>query len=307
MSNISACILSYNRAEYLCSAIDSILQQTIAPAEILIFDNGSDASVFERIRPYLNQGINWVGSEVNRTAAWNFRRAIWTAKSEYIFVLHDDDRLCSDFIEQQINFLNLNPDVGAVTCNGYLINERGDRTGRLLRGDDVAKGVEYYRSPAAVAICYATDSCLPFSPAVYRADFVKTQDLREEFGKVVDAVFFCDLVKNGSLAYQLRPLYECRVHGLQDSSYFPTIELEQLTSYFESAVDGSSEERNELNRLLVQQHTSRYLRSIYHAVFHRPRVSRFLFELQGVFHRRFSFLAAFCILVTAMKKRFINR
>ena len=306
MSNVSACILSYNRADYLCAAIESILQQTVKPAEILIFDNGSDASVYDQVRPYMDRGVAWIGSEINRSFVWNFRRAVAAAKSEFLFVLHDDDRLCSDFIEQQINYLSQNPDVGAVTCNGYLINERAERTGRLLRQDGVAGEVEIYRSPAAVAIRYASDSCLPFSPVVYRAGFVRTQQLREEYGKVVDAVFFCDLARVGVLAFQMRPLYECRVHGAQDSNYFPTIELDRLTTYFESEACGSEAERRQLARQLVRQQTSRQLHRIYLSISEIPSFSRLLFELSGLTSRRFSFCAAINICVAAIRKR-INK
>lgn len=309
MTNVSACILSYNRAEYLCAAIDSVLQQTLRPAEVLIFDNGSDHSVYERVRPYLDRGVTWIGSEINRSAAWNFRRAVATVKSEYLFVLHDDDRLCSNFVEQQAGFLLRNPDVGAVTCNGYLINERGERTGRLLRQDVMDGDVEFYRSPAAVAIRYASDSCLPFSPALYRTPFVRAQDLREEFGKVADAAFFCDLAKAGALAYQLRPLYECRVHGAQDSSYFPVAELERLTQYFEVQAYGSDVEREKLAIQLVRRHTSHQLVRIYRSIFPFSRASllRLISEIRGLAHSKFSFLAAVSICVAALRRRLGGR
>ncbi len=304
MSNVTACILSYNRAEYLSAAIDSILQQTVKPDEILIFDNGSDASVYERISPYLDSGVSWIAADINRSAAWNFRRAVATAKSEYVFVLHDDDRLCIDFVEKQIKFLSQNPDVGAVTCNGYLINEVGRRTGRLLRYDDFLGEVEFYRSAAAVAILYAGDSCIPFSPVVYRTEFVRAGNLREEFGKVLDAVFFCDLAKLGVLAYQLSPLYECRVHRAQDSNYFPAVELDRLTDYFECEATGSDVERSELLRKLVRQHTSRQLIKIYRAVFPVLSMSMLLTELRGLKHRRYSFISAIVICAEALSKRF---
>jgi glycosyltransferase involved in cell wall biosynthesis len=307
MSNVSACILSYNRAEYLCAALDSVLQQTVKPAEILIFDNGSHASVYEKVRPYTNRGVTWIGTEVNRSAVWNFQRAVATAKSEYLFVLHDDDRLCIDFIERQINFLTSNPEVGAVTCNGYLINEMGIRDGRLLRNNDCESGVEFYRSPAAVAIRYASDSCLPFSPVVYRAGFVRTQELREEYGKVVDAVFFCDLARLGVLAFQMLPLYECRVHGAQDSNYFPKIDLDCLNNYFESEADGSEVERKQLARQLVRQYTSRQLVKIYRSIFPVPRLPNLLSEIWSLGHHRFSFFIAICVCVNAVQKRIIGR
>ncbi len=305
MPSLSACILSYNRADYLCDALDSILQQTVRPAEIIILDNGSDPIVYERAKTYLDRGVTWIGAEVNHTFAWNFRRAVLMAKSQYLLVLHDDDRLCNNFVERQMNFLLSNPDVSAVTCNGYLINKLGDRTGRLLRQANLNQVIEFYRSPAAVAIRYASDSCLPFSPAVYKAAYVKTHELQEEFGKVIDAVFFCNLAKAGTVAYQLEPLYECRIHDAQDSSYFETSELDRLTDYFENEANGSQDERKELIACLIRQHTSRQLIKIYRSIFPIPRPLRLLSELTGLAHRRFSFLSATSICANTLKK-YIN-
>lgn len=303
MSNISACILSYNRGDYLCEAIDSILQQTTRPAEILVFDNGSNAQVYERVRPYLELGVAWIGSEVNRPASWNFLRAVQTAKSEYLFILHDDDRICPDFIEKQLNFLKLHDDIGGVTCNGYLINAHGSRTGGLLRREADLNTIEFYRSSAAVAIRYASDSCLPFSPVVYRSKFIRATDLREDFGRVGDAVLFCVLAKSGALAYQLEPLYECRVHGGQDANYFSVSELDRLTDYFDSEAEGSLSEREELARLLVRQHTARQLVMIYRSIGRPLSLSKLLSVLGGVRHRRFSLSAAFLICLAALAKR----
>jgi glycosyltransferase involved in cell wall biosynthesis len=302
MSNLSACILSYNRAEYLCAALDSILKQTVNPAEIIVFDNGSDAIVYERARAYFDRGVTWVGADVNHTFAWNFRRAVITAKSEHLLILHDDDRLCDNFVEKQMNFLFRNPNVSAVTCNGYLINQLGNRTGKLLRQDKLNPSVEFYRSPAAVAIRYASDSCLPFSPVVYKADFVRKYDLQEEFGKVMDAVLFCELAKTGTIAYQLEPLYECRIHEAQDSSFFKASELENLSDYFEHEAYGSFTERKELLAMLVRQHTSRQLLRIYNSVFPIPRLHQLLTELAGLAHRRFNFLSASSICANTLKK-----
>ena len=292
MMNISACILSYNRADYLCEAIESILKQTFLPKEILIFDNGSDQVVFDRVRSYLPLGVEWFGSEVNHSAMWNFRRAVMTAKADFLFVLHDDDRLCPEFIEQQLYFLTSNPEIGAVTCNGYLINNLGQRNGKLLRQEIKPDGIEIYRTSAEVAIRYASDSCLPFSPVVYRRDFIRTVKPREEFGKVVDAVLFCELANLASLAYQLNPLYECRIHESQDSNFFPLAEMNKLTAYFENDTSGIPAARKELYNLLVRQHTSRQLMKILKLISFPLKAKQFLFEIIAIRHTKFKFTIA---------------
>lgn len=303
MATVSAYVLSYNRPEFLCEAVESILRQTVKPSEIIIFDNGSDGNVYERVRPYLDRGVSWIGASGNHPAIWNFRRAIQAAKSEFVFVLHDDDRLCPDFIEKQINFLRCYPDVGAVTCNGYIINEKGERNGSVLRSGFIGKVAEFYRNAAEVAAVYAKDSCLPFSPVVYRSDFARARDLREEFGKVADAVYFCELANVGVLAYQSQLLYECRTHGAQDSSYFPTNELEKLSNYFETEASGSMAQRKVLRQLLRRQYTSRQLVRIYNALVSPPSYTQLIAEVAGIDNQRFSLLAVIRICVVAFIKR----
>ena len=307
MMNISACILSYNRADYLCEAIESVLKQTYLPTEILIFDNGSDQVVFDRVRPFLSLGVVWVGSDINHSAMWNFRRAVMTAKADFLFVLHDDDRLCPEFIEKQFNFLKSNPEIGAVTCNGYLINNLGQRNGKLLRQDVNPDGLEIYKTSAEVAIRYASDSCLPFSPVVYRSKFIRTVKPREEFGKVVDAVLFCELANLASLAYQLHPLYECRTHESQDSHFFPVAELNKLTAYFETETTGVPAVRKELKQLLVRQHTSRQLLRIFMSLSFPFKSKQFFSEIIATRHTKFKIRIALKLFLYYLFKKFLSR
>ena len=123
MLDVTVCILSFNRAAYLREALASVLAQTKAPQDIAIFDNGSQGEVLEAVKGYLEKGVRWVGSEVTMSAIWNFKRAVADTKSKYVLVMHDDDRLCRDFLEKQIEFLEENHSVVAVACNGYLIDE----------------------------------------------------------------------------------------------------------------------------------------------------------------------------------------
>lgn len=305
MHNVSACILSYDRKDYLCEAIDSILRQTIKPSEILVFDNGSHPSVYTQISSYFGQGVKWIGSDATYSAHWNFWRAIDAANSEYLFVLHDDDRVCEDFIEQQMKILNNYRDVVVITCNGYVIDESGDRTGQLLIQSGPDNTVDFYRSSSAVAICYARDSCLPLSPAVYRTDFIRASAPRnlEYFGKVADAVLFCEIARLATVAYQSLPLYECRQHAQQDSKHFATSELNLLTNYFHNETYGSVNEKKVLEYYLIRQHTSRQLLNIYYSIFPKLQVSLLINEIKGLTHKRFSIFATLTILVKAIQKR----
>jgi glycosyltransferase involved in cell wall biosynthesis len=301
--DVTACILSLNRPEYLRDAVASVLAQTHAPKDMVIFDNGSKSDVLTAVEEYLKKGVRWQGVDVTRTVFWNFRRAVVEAKTKYVFMMHDDDRLCSDFLDKQINFLEKNPDVVAVSCNGYLIDENGIRNGRLLMPDDDNSEVELYVCSGDVALKYASDSCIPFSPIIYRSEILGHVDLREEYEKVCDAVFLCDIAEVGTVAYQPYALYECRVHAGQDSSYFSPAIMAKLENFFGTRKTKNERDMFQLRRLLITQHTSRNLRRILQALT-PPRSLRLIYkELRNVGDGVFSLLAAVRIISKAISKR----
>jgi glycosyltransferase involved in cell wall biosynthesis len=265
MLDITVCILSYNRPAYLREALCSVLSQTQQPKEIIIYDNGSDESVFEEIKEFLGDKVQWRGTEYNHPAIWNFNRALRECESQYIMLFHDDDRLCPDFIAEQLKLLDADKKLVAVSCNGYLIDEDGNRKKTTLSPIRLSE-IEVFSCPGQVALKYAGNSCLPMSPMIYRTQAMRLVEFREEFGKVCDAVLFCDLAEVGRIAYQTTPLYDCRVHSGQDSSYFSYNLMNQLEVFFWSRQCVNDLEQARLHALLIRQHTTRNLKQLFKAV-----------------------------------------
>lgn len=304
MLEVTVCILSLNRSKYLCEAIASVLIQTHSPKEIIVFDNGSESDVYKSLDEYLKKGVRWEGADVTKTAAWNFRRAADYAKTKYVLIMHDDDRLCANFLDEQIKFLENNPAVSAVSCNGYLIDEKGLRNGRLLMPKQENLIFELYECSGDVALKYAGDMCIPFSPTIYRSEILRQVDFRDGYDKVIDAVFFCDMADIGSIAYQLSPLYECRVHGEQDSSHFTLDVMLKLESFFWTRKVKNENDRSKLHNLLVVQHTSRNLRHFLN-VLKRPKSIGFVYnEFKNLWDGVFSPVVAFKIIIKSVAVRF---
>ena len=265
MLDITVCILSYNRPTYLREALHSVLLQARQPKKIIIYDNGSDERVFEEVKEFIDGDVQWRGAEHNYPVIWNFNRALRECETKYIVLLHDDDRLCPNFIEEQIKLLNADDSLVAVSCNGFLIDEDGKRKNATL-ASTVEPTIELYTCSGQVALKYAGDSCLPMSPMVYRTQAVRLVEFREEFGKVCDAVLFCDLADVGVIAYQTTPLYECRVHSGQDSSYFAYKLMNQLEAFFWTRQCVNEVEQARLHSLLIRQHTARNIKQLYQSV-----------------------------------------
>ena len=262
MLNVTVSILSYNRPEYLREALLSVLSQTMPPNKICIYDNGSETRVYEHVKDLLSERVIWQGADFNRPFIWNFQRAMHGCDTRYVMMLHDDDRLCANFLQSQVELLEKNKNIIALSCNGHLIDENGERIGKTVTSTKRVESVEHFSCGGQVALKYASNSCIPFSPTIYRFDVASKVKLKEDFDKVVDAVFFCDLAEYGLIAYQTNPLYECRLHAGQDSTHFPFDLLNRLESFYGSRKCSNESEIYLLNILLQNQNAMRRLKQI---------------------------------------------
>ncbi|MCX6651885.1 MAG: glycosyltransferase family A protein [Methanomassiliicoccales archaeon] len=217
--DISVFILSYNRAEYLREALLAVLRQDRGPSEVVVLDNGSQPMVKEKVHDLLERPVRWEGAETTHSPFWNIYRAFALAKGKYLAILHDDDRICPTFIREQCDFLERHPEAVAVGCNALLIDERGERKGTMLKNGSEAE--QLFRSGAQMALQYTKSSNPPFPSYVYRNGFPQRVRFKEEFGKVADCPFICELAELGPVGFLNRPLMEYRVHAGQDSVTYP--------------------------------------------------------------------------------------
>jgi len=102
MSGLSVIIPTFNRIKYLRDAVTSVLEQTVAPQEILIINDASSDDfklTIEKIAS-LSSLIKLITNETQKGVAYSRNRGLEQAKGEYITFLDDDDLLESDFIEK---------------------------------------------------------------------------------------------------------------------------------------------------------------------------------------------------------------
>jgi glycosyltransferase involved in cell wall biosynthesis len=109
---VSVVIPTYNRAEYIEAAVDSVRQQTLRDVEIIVVDDGSTDDTLERLRRF--------GSEVaclrtpNQGPAAARNVGMQAARGEYIAWLDSDDLYRPYKLELQSTLLDLRPEVGFV-------------------------------------------------------------------------------------------------------------------------------------------------------------------------------------------------
>jgi glycosyltransferase involved in cell wall biosynthesis len=124
---VSVILTSYNHAQYLREAIDSVLNQTFADFELIIWDDASSDNSWHLIKNYSDRRIKAFRNKEQKRGIWGINQAITkVAQGDYIAIHHSDDIWEASKLEKQIQFLDHHPKFGAVFTNALAIGEDGD-------------------------------------------------------------------------------------------------------------------------------------------------------------------------------------
>jgi glycosyltransferase involved in cell wall biosynthesis len=132
---ITVIIPTYNRAFFVSQAIESVLAQRCVDYELIVSDNASTddtLSVLARFED--NPRIKIFSNSTNVGMVANWRICVEQRSSGGWFLILSDDDLLIDpyFLAKVQKMVMLNPDLGLVYANGYLLDEETDRIDRLF-------------------------------------------------------------------------------------------------------------------------------------------------------------------------------
>src|SRR5690348_7331204 len=88
---VSAIVTTYNYARFVPEAIESILQQTVRPDEIVVVDDGSSDNTAEVVARYAAAGVRYV-YQANGGAGAARNRGLRETQGELVAFLDGDDR-----------------------------------------------------------------------------------------------------------------------------------------------------------------------------------------------------------------------
>jgi glycosyltransferase involved in cell wall biosynthesis len=130
MATVSIILTVYNRDRYLSAAIESVLQQTYADFELLIWDDGS-TDLSPQIARYhaLQDPRVRVKIAQHQGVAPSLKAAIAATTGEYIGWVDSDDLLGLTALEQTVAVLNAHSSIGMVYTNYRIIDEQGHDRG----------------------------------------------------------------------------------------------------------------------------------------------------------------------------------
>ena len=121
------------KAKYLKECIDSILAQTYKDFESIIVNDASPENIDSVVKPYLSQAkIRYYKNEknfgsVNVVGNWN--KCLSFASGEYFLLMGDDDKLCSNCLEEYAKLIDAFPQCKVYHTRTWQINPQSEIIG----------------------------------------------------------------------------------------------------------------------------------------------------------------------------------
>ncbi len=213
--DLTIAVITYNRVQYLKTAIDGILSQTFGDFEFLILDNGSSYETEQLVKGYNDPRIVYIRNERNVREFYNV--AFTHSKGEFLLITHDDDLLLPNFISKTFEKIKESPSIILVATNAYSINDVGSKIcGNIMKiHHDLLfrqyEYIRYYLSGNVGIIC---------PTALLRKNFFMEKNLLFDFekGPATDTFLWtnCNLF-DCKMVVLSEQLYAYRIHNQQDS------------------------------------------------------------------------------------------
>ena len=121
---VSVILATYNRAYYLPQALDSILNQTHLPEEIIIVDDGSTDKTGEVVGRYGDRCRYFRTDNGGKSSALNF--AIPRTRGSHIWIFDDDDVALPDALQLHVDFLASHPEADFSYSTNHVYYGEGD-------------------------------------------------------------------------------------------------------------------------------------------------------------------------------------
>ena len=133
---VSVVIPTWNRAPALCRAVNSVLDQTFAVAEVLVCDDGSTDNSREMVEAIGDPRVRWSEGPRGGRPAIPRNRGIRESRGEWIAFLDDDDVWLPHKLETQLALVE-RYDCKASCTNAFRVLPGGQPAGTFMEGGDV--------------------------------------------------------------------------------------------------------------------------------------------------------------------------
>ena len=201
---VSILIPTYNRANYLRESINSALVQTHSNVELLILDDASLDNTSEVVAEFkCDDRIRYIRHKKNIGVADNWHAGITIAQGDFFCILHDDDTLEPQFIEQLLTPLVNDSRLSLSFCDHWTMGDTGIRdtqasehTSSAFKRDILPPGrVKDFAS------CALINASIPIGASLFRRSIVQPTFINHEAKGSIDLWLLYQIAKVNKDAY----------------------------------------------------------------------------------------------------------
>jgi alpha-1,3-rhamnosyltransferase len=213
-ARVEVVVPSYNHAPFVAAALRSIFAQTLAPARLLVIDDGSrDGSpqVVEEVLKDCPFPCELV-ARPNRGLCATLNEGLSKTEGAYFAYLGSDDLWLPGFLEARVRALEERPRAVLAYGHAYLIDGRGEVY-------DCTRDWARYADGDARAMLLE-ETYAPMSPTVLHRRAAVGRHGWNERARLEDYELYLKLSADGEFAFDPRVLAAWRRHGANTSGDF---------------------------------------------------------------------------------------
>ncbi|NTW72273.1 MAG: glycosyltransferase [Eubacteriaceae bacterium] len=214
---VSVLIPCYNHEKYILNALESVMNNDYELKEIILIDDGSNDSSFEKAADFLAAhqaslyGYQCLKQE-NHGVTKTLNKMIGLAQGEYVTLLASDDNMTENSISSRVEYLKKNPHKKAVIGKAFIVDEENRITSanaskklfrantKLLLSDRISKELTLRWSVVGPTLLLKKE--------VYQEVGLYNEKLRVE-----DRDFYLRMLRKNLLGYVDVPVAYYRVHS----------------------------------------------------------------------------------------------
>jgi len=159
---------NYNHGHYLIETLDSILGQSLKPAEVIVIDDASTDNSIEIIESVINRDptVRLLRNESNTGPLVAVNSGLKQATSEYVYAIAADDRILPTFFEESVDLLEQYPQAGLCSSDMGCMDNHGNTTGEYRAG--VVDQASFLSPPEILSALYQDPAYIIGGTTIYR-------------------------------------------------------------------------------------------------------------------------------------------
>src|ERR1019366_7115172 len=139
---VTVALPTYNGADHLRESIESVLAQELDDFQLLVCDDGSSDDTWSIAQKHAGRRCIVMRNDRNQGLFPTLNRLMGEARSEWVHLWSQDDRMLPGCLEKTIRFATKHPDVAMIYCRMHFIDDSGCRLADRKLDDPTPEVVE---------------------------------------------------------------------------------------------------------------------------------------------------------------------